>query len=130
MKEDAKLSKTILQIIAEDESHPARITALDIRNSNTIKENFEDIDDAKIDFHVKMLEDADLIEVKSSDISTFHQGAERYFTIIGLTKKGNDFIEYINSPLWKQAIQSIKSSKKPLTIQLIYDFCGKFFSKN
>ena len=43
MIEDEKLSAAILELIADDESYPAHITAEAIINSNAIKENSKDI---------------------------------------------------------------------------------------
>ena len=94
MIENAKLSETILKVIADTEIYPARITPEDIENSNAIKENFKDIDNATIVFHIKMLEEDGLIEAKFRDNTTFND-TTRFFTIIGLTKKGSDYVKYI-----------------------------------
>ena len=130
MIEDVKLSTAILEVIADDESYPARITTDDIRNSNAIKESFKDIDDAKIIFHMKMLEGAGLIDAKFRYKSTL-DGATCLVKIIGLTKQGSDYVKYIRSPLWKQAIKSVESSKgsMPFTIQLIYSICDKLIER-
>ena len=130
MIEDVKLSAAILEVIADDESYPVRITVEDIRNSNTIKESFKDIDEAKIVFHIKMLEGAGLIDAEFRYKSTL-DGTTCLVKIIGLTKPGSDYVKYIRSPLWKQAIKSIENSKEsmPFTIQLIYSICDKLILK-
>ena len=98
MIENTKLSETILKVIADTEIYPARITPEDIENSNAIKENFKDIDNATIVFHIEILEEDGLIEAKFHDNTTFN-GTTRFFTIIGLTKKGSDHVKHIESPL-------------------------------
>ena len=129
MIENTKLSETILKVIADTESYPARITPEDIRNSNAIKENFKDIDNATIVFHIKMLEEDGLIEAKFHDRPTL-SGTASLVTIIGLTKKGSDYVKYIESPFWKQAIKDLKSSDKPQNLQLIFSLCDKLISRS
>ena len=124
MVEDPKLSTAILEVVADTESYPARITQDDIEDSDAIKENFENISTDAIVFHIKMLEEACLIEAKFLDASTL-QSAEYYVTIVGLTKQGSDHIKYIRSPFWDKAKQNLKSAGKPETIQLIFSLCDK-----
>ena len=124
MIEDTELSTTILEVIANTKSYPARITQDDIRNSGAIKESFKNINTDAIVFHIKMLEEAGLIEAKFRDISTF-QSAAYHATVIGLTKQGSDYIKYIRSPFWDKAMQELESADKPLTIQLIFSLCDK-----
>ena len=87
MREDAELSAAILKIIADNESYPARITAEDIKNNNAMKESFKDKSSDVIVFHIKMLEESDLIDVKFHDSKTF-SSTIRIAYIRGLTKQG------------------------------------------
>ena len=123
MREDIKLSEAILKIIADDESYPDRITESDIRNSDAIKENFKDINDEKIVFHAKMLKEEGLIK------ASFPHDTPYLAIINRLTKKGSDYVKYIESPFWKQAIKDLENTKKPLTMKLVYSVCEKLINK-
>ena len=111
MRENTKLSETILKIIADSKSYPARIEPLDIRNNDAIKENFKDISNNKIVFHAKILEEAGLIDAKFRDKEALNS-ATRFVSIIGLTKKGSDLVEYIESPFWKRAIKRFEKRQE------------------
>ena len=123
MREDTKLSETILKVIADDESYPALIVVDKIKDSNAIKENFKEISDEKIVFHLKMLEEEGLIEAK------FFEDIPYLAIISRLTKKGSDYVRYIESPFWKKAIKDLENAKKPLTMQLVYSVCEKLINK-
>ena len=128
MTEDAEISKTILEVIADTESYPARLTQDDIRDSDAIKKSFENISTDVIVFHVKMLEEACLIEADFLDVSSL-QSAEYHVTVIGLTKQGSDHVKYIRSSFWDKAKQDLESAGKPLTIQLIFGACEKLIQQ-
>ena len=122
MREDPELSDTILKIIADDESYPKVMVVNTIRENNAIKENFKDISDGKILFHLEMLEEGGLIKAEfyssgmiSEETLTVH--------INRLTKKGSDYVKYIELPFWKRAI------KNPLGIQIIYSICEKIIKQ-
>ena len=83
----------------------------------------EDQYEEKIVFHIKMLEEAGLIDAELDYIFTFNNATCRVKRIIGLTKQGSDYVKYIRSPWWNKAVKSLESSKKPLTLQLIYSIC-------
>ena len=129
MIEDAEISKAILEVVADTESYPARLTQDDIRDSDTIKKSFENISSDVIVFHVKMLEEAYLIEAEFRDHRTL-SSATRNVTIIGLTKEGSDYVKNIRSPFWNKAMQKLKSVGKPLTIQSIYSLCEKLIQQS
>ena len=128
MVENTKLSTAILEVIADTKSYPVCITQNDIINNNAIKENFGSISIGTIVFHIKMLEEAGLIEAEFRDRVTF-DGTTRFAKIIGLTKQGSDHIKYIRSPFWDKAMQELKSADKPLTIQLIFSVCDKLIRR-
>ncbi len=128
MREDIKLSETILKIIADKESYPAHIEPSDIRNNDAIKENFKNISDGKIVFHAKMLEEEGLIEAEFRDKKIL-DNMIRLVNIIGLTKKGSNYIKYIESSLWEQTMKDLKNAKKPLTMELAYSVCEKLINK-
>ena len=127
MREDPKLSETILKIIA-DESYPAHMDVWKIRNNDAIKEKFKDISDDRLALHARMLEEEGLIEAELFHKRTLDGGA-CIINIIGLTKKGSDYVIYIESPLWKQAIKNLKNARKPLTMELIHSVCNKLINK-
>ena len=123
MREDIKLSETILKIIADDESYPEIMVVDKIRDSNAIKENFKNISNDKIVFHLHMLKEEGLIDAK------FFENVPDFAITNRLTKKGSDYVKYIESPLWSQAIKDLKNTKKPLTMQIIYSVCEKLINK-
>ena len=125
MVENVKLSTTILEVIADTESYPANINQDGIRNSDAIKENFENINLGIIVFHINMLVEAGLVEAEFGDILPLSDSKTYYVTIIGLTKQGSDHVRYIRSSFWDKAKQELESDGKPLTIQLIFSLCDK-----
>ena len=129
MIEDIKLSETILKIIADDESYPARMDIHKIRDSDALKENFKNISEGKIVFHLHMLKEEGLIDAKFLNKKFLDGTAAHLIYINRLTKKGSDYVKYIESPIWKRAIKDLENAKKPLTIQLIYSVCEKLIKK-
>ena len=122
MREDPELSDTILKIIADDESYPEVMVVNTIRENNAIKKNFKDISEGKILFHLKMLKERGLIKAEFYSSGMISEGT-LIVHINRLTKKGSDYVKYIELPFWKRAI------KNPLGIQLIYSICEKIFKQ-
>ncbi|REG83640.1 DUF2513 domain-containing protein [Marinomonas pollencensis] len=105
MKRDMDLARKILLAVEEKDDHVIPFVPA-----------IENYDKKQINYHIQLLDQAGLVESKSS--STLADGTK--WSIKSLTFSGHDFLDASrNDTIWSKAKESIKSKGLSLTLDLL-----------
>ena len=129
IREDAEISKTILEAMAAAELCPVLTDQEDIRINSAV-ENYENLSITNRVLHMEVLKKAGLMEVEFYDYLSPDDTLRHVTDPIGLTEQGRDCVKCIRSPFWDKALKQLKRVEKPETIQLLFSVCKKLIQQS